>query len=172
MIVISRIAKDFNQFYKEEKAKMNKTVNPEQDLSVCVSTDLLRCAATRNNILTEAYYEKDGMYSLDEVRQYYGSFSEACIKFHIINPDNIEDCDMVIANIKSIYETERKMTEEIYRDYGAYDFDAINKRYGFRNLLFKAGIIVSAYPVYRINKNPLPCYIVHTHTYEKRFFGF
>ena len=172
MIAISRIAKDFNQFYKEEKAKMNKTVNPAQDLSIYVSTDLLRCAATRNNILTEAYYEKDGMYSLDEVRQYYGSFSEACIKFHIINPDNIEDCDMVIANIKSIYETERKMTEEIYRDYGAYDFDAINKRYGFRNLLFKAGIIVSAYPVYRINKNPLPCYIVHTHTYGKRFFGF
>jgi len=167
VIAISRIAKDFNQLYKEEKAKVQ-----EQDLSLCISTDLLRCAGARNNVLTEAYYKKDGKYSLEEVEQYYGSFSEACTKFHIVNPDNMEDRDMVIANIKSVYEIERKINEDIYRNYGAYDFDAINKRYGFRNLLFKAGIIVSAYPVYRINKNSLPCYIVHTHTYGKRFFGF
>jgi hypothetical protein len=139
-----------------------------------IGNDLIVCASRRNNILTAAIYQKEGRYSLEEVEQYYGSFDQACTDLQIINPDNVEDYAMVITDIRNVYDFCRKINAEIYKDNGAYPFDAVDKRYGFQHILIKEGLapVSSMYPSYPIRRMGLSVKTKSVLTHNKRLYSY
>ena len=145
-----------------------------KDRKWLIGQDLQRCACARNGILTKEVYRKEGKYTLVDVRNHYGSFKSACIYLKIINPDNIEDRDMVIANIKNVLEYEQKIDEATYREFGAYSFDAIDKRYGFKRLLVSEGLlpVTAIYPKYTIRKQPRCMRLTWVYTHPKHIYGY
>ena len=137
-----------------------------------IGNDLIVCASRRNNILTAAIYQDEGRYSLEEVEQYYGSFDKACTDLQIINPDNVEDYTMVIEDIHNVYEFCRDINANIYKENGAYPFEAIDERYGFQRLLVKEKLapMSSLYPSYPMRRTGTSVKIKHLLTYYKRFY--
>lgn len=118
-----------------------KPVSNPIDVGWMIGNDLLKCARRRNNILTKEIYQAEGSYTLNDVRKFFGSFNKACVRLRIVNPDNIEDYDMVVANIKDVFTHERKIDAAIYREYGAYPYQAIEQRYGFNRICVREGLM-------------------------------
>jgi len=162
--------------------------NGDSKIRVFVAHDLIACASRRNNVLMAEIYEKEGHYTLTDVNAYYGSFVKACTELRIMNPDNIEDYEMIAANIRDVFEyCGHRISPELYKEYGVYDYDNIEAYWGFDNILIKEklkeNIVVkkkpaaekpaaqAAYPVYPIKRSPVPVAIRLIHTYYKRFFG-
>ena len=138
-----------------------------------INNDLLRCAHARNNTLTRAWYSKDGEYSLLNVFHYYGTFEEACRQLKIKNPDNINDYEMIVEDIKRVLEEEKKIDADTYKNYGAYDYEAINKKYEFKAILRKEKLlpVTAYYPNYPVVLIPRATIIKAGRTYHKKFIG-
>ena len=147
-------------------------VNKHNRFKPYIGNDLIICASRRNNVLTATVYQEEGRYSLEEVEQYYGSFDKACTDLQIINPDNVEDYAMVITDIRNVYEYCREINADIYKENGAYPFEAIDKRYGFQHLLVKEGFasVSTLYPNYPVRRAGISVKIKHVLTYHKRFY--
>ena len=158
-----------NEFTKRTEAKAKSEI----DITSFVANDLLTCAKRRNNVLTEANYVVEGRYRLIDVNNCFGSFAQACTQLKIINPDNIEDKAMILQNIKNVFEEVRKINETIYREYGAYSYFAIDKRWGFAKLLVEAGLAApsSLYPIYPIKRFPRHARLIWSYTRNKKFYG-
>lgn len=141
----------------------------------CVGNDILKCAHKRNNVLTEDIYRKEGAFSLEDVTKYYGSFDNACTVLQIINPNNIKDYNMVLADIHNVRQFCGKIDADTYKENGAYPYDAVDKRYGFQFLLVKEKLAPSAvlYPHYQSKrKSGSSIFIRSLLTYNKHFYCF
>lgn len=158
---------------KEFKRKVEAKTDNKIDITSFVANDLLTCARRRNNILTEATYVVEGRYKLSDVNDCFGSFAQACTKLKIINPANIEDKEMIVKDIKNVFEFIRQINEIIYQEYGAYSYVAINKRWGFNKLLVEAGLVTlpNLYPTYQMKRSIIHIRLIWTYTYNKKFYG-
>ena len=146
--------------------------NSEIDITPFVGNDLLICARRRNGILTECDYKDEGRYTLNDVVNCFGSFAHACTQLKIINPANIEDKAMILKNLKDVFEIMRKIDETVYRDYGAYSYTAIDKRWGFNRLLVESGLLAPTvlYPSYPFKRPSRYRRLVWNYTYGKQFY--
>ena len=185
--------KNFNDVYREYERKINANTNPKKlaknaingirkqvkrsndgvDITPFVGNDLLICANRRNGVLTEFDYRDEGRYTLDDVTNCFGSFAEACAQLKIIYPFNIEDKDMILKDLRDVAEYVGKIDETTYREYGAYSYAAIDKRWKFNRLLVEAGLAAPdiLYPVYTVKRYPYSKQITWNYTYRKKFFG-
>ena len=95
-----------------------------------VANDILKVARMYNNVLYKKNYFAYGIYSEEEVKQYFGSFEEACRELKIVNPEDPYDLDAVIEDIQVVLQQEKKISPQIYKDYGIYTVNELQRRYG------------------------------------------
>ena len=149
------------------------TASDKVNITPFVGNDLLVCAGRRNGILTEFDYKDEGKYTLVDVKNCFGSFAQACAQLKIINPANVEDKAMILKDIKGVFEYVRKIDETTYREYGAYSYADIDRRWSFKRLLVEAGFsgLGILYPIYPVKRLPQPIKLIWVHTRNKRFYG-
>lgn len=158
-----------NELKKITEAKAKQDIN----ITSFVANDLLTCARRRNNVLTEANYAAEGRYTLIDVKNCFGSLIQACTQLKIINPENVEDKEMILQNIKDVFEFTRKIDEVTYREYGTYSYAAIDKRWNFNKLLIEAGLaeLTILYPIYPIKQMPRHARLTWSYTHDKKIYG-
>ena len=132
-----------------------------------VATDLLRVANMYNNILYPKNYYRHGNYKENDIQMSFGNFNNACRSLQIVNPYDPYDLAAVLKDIRFVIQDQKQISEEIYREYGLYNVDALIRKYGpFHNLiqmLKQEKPIPTVYPVYSrkrfgINKRLVWCH--------------
>ncbi len=105
-----------------------------------IGIDMLRVAHMYNNILYQKHYRKHGHYLLNDVKTWFGSFNKACRELQIVNPDDPWDLQAVLKDIMYVAATYHDISINTYREFGIYQVDALQKRYGkFGDLVILAG---------------------------------
>ncbi len=127
------MSRNFNDVFNDFKNGIS--TKPPQDTSDeskdppkwLIGKDILSYAKARNNILTEKTYRENGWYTIEQVNEAYGSFNAACIELNIINPDNIDDYDKIIDDIRMVASMHNNhINAEIYKNEGGFLFDALD----------------------------------------------
>ena len=147
---------------------------PNKPMKWMIGRDLIDCAQKRNNVLTQSVYEQAGKYSIAQVMEAYGSFKAACLEHNILNPENIDDYEKIIEDIKQVAAMYNgKMSPEIYQAEGIYSYEAIDKKYGFHNILVDEGFIPRdiRYRIYPLKRESRSSILSWNYTYQKQFYG-
>lgn len=104
-----------------------------------VAADILQIAHRYNNVLYKKNYFKYGAFKKDDVNQHFGSFNKACRALKIVNPEDPYDLTAVLNDIRFVLNDRKEISLKIYREYGIYTIESLQRKYGnFNDLMIMA----------------------------------
>ena len=174
------MSRNFNDVFNDFKngvsirSPRNAADEPKDPPKWLIGKDILSYAEARNNILTEQTYKENGWYTIEQVNKAYGSFNAACMELNIINPDNIDDYGRIVDDIRMVASMHANhISAEIYKDEGIFSFEAIDKKYGFNNILMREGYkeFVGSYKTYPVKRKSRIPYFAWVYTRNRKIFS-